>query len=98
MVTPAVKTDFLIALELGNPVSFQAAQQFQIGQATIPTIENDQFRLKSAFLGLFDHVLEVIILSQSILSLVVKSIITRQATFASAIHTNEIKLMPSATA
>src|SRR4030067_3193809 len=81
-VTTAIRANFPIALELCQPVPFQTAQQFEIGQPAIPTVKRNQFWLKAALVGLFDHVLKVVILAQAILDLVIKSIITRQPTFA----------------
>jgi hypothetical protein len=63
-------------------VPFQAAQQFEIGQTTVPAIENHQFWLKSALFGLLDHLLKVIILTQTILGLVVQAKVTRQPALA----------------
>src|SRR4030066_2177217 len=81
-VTTAIRANFPIALELCQPVPFQTAQQFEIGQPAIPAVKRNQFWLKAALVGLFDHVLKVVILTQAILDLVIKSIINRQPTFA----------------
>src|SRR3989304_918838 len=85
-VAAAVDTDFPVALELRQPVPFQAAQQFEIRQPAVPTIKHHQLRLKSTLFGLFTHVLEVVILAQTILDLVVKPKITRQPTLAIGPH------------
>jgi hypothetical protein len=61
---------------------FMLRKQFEIGQTTVPAIENHQFRLKSALFGLLDHLLKVVILAQTILGLVVQSKITRQPALA----------------
>lgn len=48
----------------------QAAQQLQIGQTRIPTVKDYRFRLKAPFMSLFHHLLEVVVLAQTILALV----------------------------
>ena len=47
-------------------VSIQTSQQFVIGQPVIPTVKHYQLQFKAALLGLLDHVLKVVILTQTI--------------------------------
>ena len=85
-VPRAINTDFSIALELRQPVPFQGAQLFEIGQSTVPTIKGDQFRLKTVFSRLLHHISEMIIFGQAILRLVVNAKITRQPTGIASPH------------
>jgi len=78
-VAAAVKADFPIALQLGQPVPFKAALQLEIRQSTIPTVKYHQLGLKAALLGLSDHMLKVIVLAQPVFHLVVQSKIARQS-------------------
>ena len=79
-IAGAVNADFAIGLELGEPFPLLAAQQLQVGQPTVPTVEHHQLRRKVAGLGLLHHVLKVVVLGQAILRLVVQTKITRQPT------------------
>src|SRR4030042_5775371 len=81
-VSATIGANLPIALELGQPVPFEAAQQFEIGQAAIPTVKGHRLRLKAALLGLLDHVLKVVVLAQTIFNFVVKSEIAWQPTLA----------------
>ena len=72
----AIKADLSIALELTKPIPIQGTQLYEIGQATVPTVKSNQFRLKTILSRLLHHFLKMIVLGQANLRFVVNTKIT----------------------
>lgn len=78
----AIDTDLAIALQLGQPMPTQRAQQLQVVEAAIPTVEEHQRGRKATSVRLKDHRLKMIVLAQLVLLLVVEPKVARQTTGA----------------
>lgn len=65
-----------IRFQLRQPQPLQVADQFQIAQTGIPTIEPDQVRSKAARRGRAQHGLKVVILVQLVMRLVIDAKVT----------------------
>jgi len=85
-VAAAIGADFPVLLELGQPVPAHTADELQIGQPRVPTVERHQLWLKATLASLLDHLLKMVILAQSVLALVVDPKVTRQTALSVGPH------------
>ena len=77
-----IGVNLTIFLQPAEPGPLQAAQPFQILQASIPAIESHQFRRESTLLSLTQNLPEVVFFAQAIFFLVVQAEIARQTRLA----------------
>src|SRR5205085_9824504 len=76
----AVRIDFAVTLQTGQPNPLKRANQFQVLKARIPAIKDYTLRRKATRVSRFDHRREVLVLVHRVLLLVKNAIVNRDVT------------------
>ncbi len=90
----AIWIDVPIRLELRQPVPPKGADQLEVGQTAVLTIEGHQARREAALVRGCEYGLEVVVFGCTIDRLIIEPIVTGDARAIASLHSNVTRLMP----